>query len=138
MSRRGRVSALVTALVAVGSIGVGGVTAASRSGDEAALQIQRRGGDRGVEGRVESLLRQMTLDEKLQQLTLLSDGQMKAHPEEARKPIGGVFCETDPVLINKYQHDAVENSRLHIPILFAFDTIHGFRTVFPTPLATAS
>ena len=49
-----------------------------------------------------------------------------------------MFSETDPVLIDKYQHDAVEKSRLHIPILFAFDTIHGFRTVFPTPLATAS
>ena len=85
MSRRGRVSALVTALVAVGSIGVGGATAASRSGDEAALGFQRGGGGRGVEGRVESLLRQMTLDEKLQQLTLLSDGQMKAHPEEAQQ-----------------------------------------------------
>ena len=42
------------------------------------------------------------------------------------------------MLINKYQHDAVERSRLHIPILFAFDTIHGFRTVFPIPLGTAS
>ena len=42
------------------------------------------------------------------------------------------------MLINKYQHDAVENSRLHIPILFAFDTIHGFRTIFPIPLGTAS
>ena len=49
-----------------------------------------------------------------------------------------MFSETDPALIDKYQHDAVEKSRLHIPILFAFDTIHGFRTVFPTPLATAS
>ena len=80
----------------------------------------------------------MTLREKLDQLTLLSDGQMKEHPEEARKPVGGVFSETDPALINKYQHDAVENSRLHIPILFAFDTIHGFRTIFPIPLGTAS
>ena len=42
------------------------------------------------------------------------------------------------MLINKYQRDAVENSRLHIPILFAFDTIHGFRTIFPIPLGTAS
>ena len=80
----------------------------------------------------------MTLDEKLNQLTLLSDGQMKEHPEEARKPVGSVFSETDPVLINKYQRDAVQNSRLKIPILFAFDTIHGFRTVFPTPLAAGS
>src|SRR4051794_22059458 len=138
MSRRGRVTIAVGAAVAVCVVGVGGATAASRTGDEAALQFQRPGGDHGVEWRVESLLRRMTLDEKLQQLTLLSDGQMKANPDEAKRPIGGVFSETDPVLINKYQHDAVDNSRLHIPILFAFDTIHGFRTIFPTPLATAS
>src|SRR4051794_4430280 len=138
MSRRGRVSIAVAAAMAVCAVGVGGATAASRTGDEQALAVQRPGGDRGVDQRVESLLRRMTLDEKLQQLTLLSDGQMKADPTEARKPIGGVFSETDPALINAYQHDAVENSRLHIPILFAFDTIHGFRTIFPTPLATAS
>jgi beta-glucosidase len=63
---------------------------------------------------------------------------MKDHPEEARRPIGGVFSETDPVLINSYQHDAVDKSRLHIPILFAYDTIHGYRTIFPIPLGTAS
>ena len=96
--------------------------------------------DRATERKIDSLLRKMTLEEKLNQLTLLSDGQMKEpqHAEEARKPIGAVFSETDPVLINKYQHDAVEHSRLHIPILFAFDTIHGFRTIFPIPLGTAS
>jgi beta-glucosidase len=94
--------------------------------------------DRGIESKIDSLLRRMTLEEKLNQLTLLSDGQMKANPGEARKPVGSVFSETDPVLINKYQRDAVENSRLHIPILFAFDTIHGFRTIFPIPLGAAS
>ena len=40
--------------------------------------------------------------------------------------------------INRLQHIAVEKSRLHIPILFAFDVIHGYRTVFPVPLAMAS
>src|SRR3954449_3501763 len=94
--------------------------------------------DRAIERRVDALLSKMTLEEKLDQLTLMSDGQMKDNPAEARKPVGGVFSETDPKLINAYQHDAVEHSRLHIPILFAFDTIHGFRTVFPIPLATAS
>jgi beta-glucosidase len=94
--------------------------------------------DRDIERRIDSLLRRMTLEEKLNQLTLLSDGQMKANPAEATKPVGAVFSETDPVLINKYQRDAVENSRLGIPILFAFDTIHGFRTVFPIPLGAAS
>ena len=63
---------------------------------------------------------------------------MKETRPRRRKPVGGVFSETDPALINKYQHDAVEHSRLHIPILFAFDTIHGFRTIFPIPLGAAS
>ena len=45
---------------------------------------------------------------------------------------------TDPVTINRLQHIAVDQSRLHIPLLFAFDTIHGFRTIFPVPLGTAS
>ena len=136
MSRRGRVSAVVAAVLAVGSIGAGGVMAASQVGrrGRAADRCSAATADRNIERRVDDLLRKMTLDEKLQQLTLLSDGQMKEDPAEARKPVGGVFSETDPVLINKYQHDAVENSRLHIPILFAFDTIHGFRTVFPIPL----
>src|SRR3954452_5262759 len=105
-----------------------------------ATAAKKRSGrsDRAIERRVDALLSKMTLEEKLDQLTLMSDGQMKDNPAEARKPVGGVFSETDPKLINAYQHDAVEHSRLHIPILFAFDTIHGFRTVFPIPLATAS
>jgi beta-glucosidase len=52
--------------------------------------------------------------------------------------LGSVLSLTDPVRINQLQHIAVEQSRLHIPVLFAFDTIHGFRTVFPIPLAAAS
>ena len=106
--------------------------------DRAALQAVQQGLDRDTERRIDRLLRRMTLDEKLNQLTLLSDGQMKENPAEARKPVGSVFSETDPVLINQYQRDAVENSRLGIPILFAFDTIHGFRTIFPIPLGAAS
>ena len=57
-------------------------------------------------------------------------------------PIIGSFdlgCSlTDPAKINALQHVAVEKSRLHIPILFAFDTIHGYRTIFPIPLGAAS
>ena len=138
MRRRGRATAMVAAVAAMASIGVGGVVAATRSDDEAALQPVHRKSDRATERKIDKLIAKMTLQEKLDQLTLLSDGQMKEHPDEARKPVGGVFSETDPVLINRYQHDAVEHSRLHIPILFAFDTIHGFRTIFPIPLGAAS
>ena len=78
----------------------------------------------------------MTLDEKLQQIQLLSDGQIT--DAEAKAGVGSVFSLVDPVKINHFQHVAVEQSRLHIPILFAYDTIHGYRTVFPVPLAAAS
>ena len=48
-----------------------------------------------------------------------------------------MFSLTDPELINKYQHQAM-SSKLKIPILFAYDTIHGYRTIFPIPLGAAS
>ena len=49
-----------------------------------------------------------------------------------------MFSLVDPARINKLQHIAVEESRLHIPILFAYDTIHGYRTIFPIPLGAAA
>ncbi|HJU00782.1 MAG TPA: glycoside hydrolase family 3 N-terminal domain-containing protein, partial [Actinomycetes bacterium] len=45
---------------------------------------------------------------------------------------------TDPQRIRELQRIAVEESRLKIPLLFAFDTIHGFRTIFPIPLAAGA
>jgi beta-glucosidase len=45
---------------------------------------------------------------------------------------------SDPALINKLQHAAVEGSRLHIPLLFGLDVIHGLRTIFPVPIAMAA
>src|SRR2546421_9098798 len=86
--------------------------------------------------RAATLVSRMTLDEKLQQLQLLSDGQITE--ADARAGVGSVFSLTDPQKINHFQHIAVEQSRLHIPILFAYDTIHGYRTIFPIPLGTAS
>ena len=78
----------------------------------------------------------MTTTEKLQQVQLLSDGQIT--DADAKAGVGGVFSLVDPAQINHFQHIAVEQSRLHIPILFAYDTIHGYRTIFPVPLGAAS
>jgi beta-glucosidase len=89
-----------------------------------------------VSDRAANLLSQMTLDEKLQQLQLLSDGQITE--VDARAGVGAVFSLTDPAKINHFQQIAVKESRLHIPILFAYDTIHGYRTIFPVPLGAAS
>ena len=52
--------------------------------------------------------------------------------------MGSILWLIDVKEINRLQHIAMEKSRLHIPILFAFDVIHGYRTVFPVPLAMAS
>ena len=78
----------------------------------------------------------MTTKEKLQQVQLLSDGQVT--DADAKAGVGGVFSLVDPAKIDHLQHIAVEQSRLHIPILFAYDTIHGYRTIFPVPLGAAS
>ncbi|MFL5938653.1 MAG: beta-glucosidase BglX [Gaiellaceae bacterium] len=134
--RTGRLAAIATAAVALSTVAAGGVLAGSNSSDEAALRPARSAPDRGIEGKVDRLLRKMTLDEKLQQIQLLSDGQIT--DADAKNGVGGVFSLVDPDKINHYQHIAVEQSRLHIPILFAYDTIHGFRTIFPIPLGTAS
>ena len=79
--------------------------------------------DRSIETKVNDLLSKMTLEEKLQQVQLLADWQ--ATDAQAKAGVGAVFSLTDPAKINHLQHVAVEESRLHIPILFAFDTIHG-------------
>ena len=106
------------------------------SRDEAALAPTRAAPSRGIEAEVSALLAKMTTQEKLQQVQLLSDGQVT--DGDARAGVGGVFSLVDPAKIDHLQHVAVEQSRLHIPILFAYDTIHGYRTIFPVPLAAAS
>ncbi|HEX5621717.1 MAG TPA: beta-glucosidase BglX [Solirubrobacteraceae bacterium] len=131
-----RRAVVMVAVVALSAVVASGVIAASRSSDEAALEPTRSAPDRNIERKVDALVRKMTLEEKLQQIQLLSDGQVT--DDDARKGVGGVFSLVDPKRINELQHIAVEESRLHIPILFAYDTIHGYRTIFPIPLGTAS
>src|SRR5689334_266841 len=134
MLRRGIL--LGASAVALSSIAAGGVFAATRGGDDGALAKPRPSADQAIERKVDQLLRRMTVEAKLQQVTLLSDGQIT--DKDAQAGVGGVFSLTDPTKIDHFQHVAVQQSRLHIPILFAFDTIHGFRTTFPIPLGAAS
>ncbi len=136
MGPRGRRAVTVAMIVALSSLVVGGVGAAPQSSDESALQPASQTADPGIERKVNNLLGQMTIDEKLQQLQLLSDGQIT--DADARAGVGSVFSLTDPAKINHFQQVAVNESRLHIPILFAYDTIHGYRTIFPVPLGAAS
>src|SRR6202162_1412415 len=102
--------------------------------------------DPKLDARVESLLHGMTLEEKIGQLVQYSAGQATGPGTGrndykdmiARGQIGALLNVIDTPLINEYQRIAVEKSRLHIPLLFGLDVIHGFRTEFPIPLGMAS
>src|SRR5580700_10501091 len=102
--------------------------------------------DPKLDARIESLLHGMTLEEKIGQLVQYSAGQPTG-PGTGRTDykemialgqIGALLNVVDTPLLNEYQHIAVEKSRLHIPLLFGLDVIHGFRTEFPIPLGMAS
>src|SRR4029453_1769233 len=101
--------------------------------------------DPSLDARVETLLRRMTLDEKVGQVVQYSAGQPtgpgtnRTDYEDmiAKGQIGALFNISTAKETNRYQRIAVEKSRLKIPIIFGLDVIHGFRTVFPVPLALA-
>ena len=96
------------------------------------------------ERRAQALLKQMTVEEKVGQLTqsagIEMPGLVSGKPDDpiAEGKVGSILWLINVKEINRLQHIAVEKSRLHIPILFGFDVIHGYRTVFPVPLAMAS
>ena len=112
-----------------------------------------------IKQKVDALLQQMTLDEKIGQLVQYS--ATEAHPAKTsstaalnvnppgpggvdsfvlaqKGELGSMLNTVGQSLTNHFQHAAVDNTRLHIPLLFGADVIHGFRTIFPVPLATAS
>src|SRR5438105_5041633 len=100
----------------------------------------------GLEEKVDALLQKMTLEEKIGQLVQYSAGQATG-PTSGRTDdkdmigkgqVGSLFNVTGSRETNALQHIAVENSRLHIPLIFGLDVIHGFRTTFPIPLGLAA
>ena len=99
-----------------------------------------------LEKKVTELLQKMTLEEKIGQLVQYSAGQATG-PTSGRTEdkdmirkgqVGSLFNVTGSRETNALQHIAVENSRLHIPLIFGLDVIHGFRTTFPIPLGLAA
>ena len=100
----------------------------------------------GLDEKVEALLEKMTLEEKIGQLVQYSAGQATG-PTSGRTDdrdmvrkgqVGSLFNVTSARETNALQRIAVENSRLHIPLIFGLDVIHGFRTTFPINLGLAA
>ncbi|HKT46890.1 MAG TPA: glycoside hydrolase family 3 N-terminal domain-containing protein, partial [Candidatus Acidoferrales bacterium] len=100
-----------------------------------------------VAARARTLLQKMTLDEKIAQLSQLPgfpnpefQKQVGLSPQDVVRKYGAgsVLWVSDPKEINRWQHIAMDESRLHIPILFGLDVISGYRTIFPAPIAMAS
>jgi beta-glucosidase len=95
---------------------------------------------------INNLMKKMTLEEKIGQLNLVTPGGAvtgavvsKDVDDKIRKgQVGGLFGITGPDKIRRAQEIAVNNSRLHIPLLFGLDVIHGHRTIFPIPLGLSS
>jgi beta-glucosidase len=97
--------------------------------------------DAQIDQRVTKLLRQMTVEEKtgqMMQYFQFSPDTTDAEARAAKGDAGSFLFITDPKTINRVQHAAVDKSRLHIPLIFGFDVIHGWRTIFPVPLAMAA
>ena len=105
-------------------------------------QSSQRWQDDATEARfVNDLLQKMTLEEKLGQMSQIPLNQKESvSPDERilKGQVGSFLFITDPEEISRLQHLAVEKGRLHIPLIFGFDVIHGFRTVYPVPLALAA
>ena len=102
--------------------------------------------DRQLNAKVDALLKQMTLEEKIGQTVQYSAG-FATGPEGSklsydeltqRGAVGSMLNVYGADKTNHYQHIAMEKSRLHIPLIFGMDVIHGLHTTFPVPLALAS
>ncbi len=114
-----------------------------------------------IEQRVNALVGKMTLAEKLGQLVQYNateahaaasskkstsalnvnppaPGGVDSYALAQKGEVGSMLNSVGQELTNHFQHAAVDNSRLHIPLLFGADVVHGYRTIFPVPLATAS
>jgi beta-glucosidase len=91
-----------------------------------------------IERRVNALLQQMTLEEKAGQLAQFAGKSPQTMEMIRQGKVGSLLGVLGAKENNEAQRAAVEHSRLKIPLILGYDVIHGFRTVFPVPLASAS
>lgn len=101
------------------------------------IACQRQPND-PIGAKVENLLAQMTLEEKIGQLVKKNGDYPNLQGLIRQGSIGAVLNEPNPERVYELQRIAVEESRLGIPLLVGRDVIHGFRTIFPIPLGQAA
>lgn len=105
--------------------------------------VSLRAQDSKMNAFISSLMNKMTVDEKIGQLNLVTPGgavtgsvvSQDVDEKIRQGKVGGLFGITGPEKVRQVQGIAVHDSRLHIPLLFGLDVIHGLQTVFPIPLA---
>lgn len=103
-------------------------------------------GDRKMELFVNDLIKQMTPDEKIGQLSLFTSDWSSTGPTMRNDYLdlirqgkaGSIFNAYTVDFVRNLQKTAVEETRLHIPLIFGYDVIHGHRTIFPVPLGQSS
>ncbi|MEO6960499.1 MAG: beta-glucosidase BglX, partial [Puia sp.] len=105
--------------------------------------VSLRAQDSKMNAFISSLMNKMTVDEKIGQLNLVTPGgavtgsvvSQDVDEKIRQGKVGGLFGITGPEKVRQVQGIAVHDSRLHIPLFFGLDVIHGLQTVFPIPLA---
>src|SRR5579885_439773 len=149
-------------LVLLMLLSAGGVRSAlSQAGAKSVAPSNKQLASPEIQRKVDALIKKMTLDEKLGQLVQYSDsgysGQAKTadetanpgknptapHPVDALELVstgrlGSLLNLVGQQRTNELQHAAVEKSRLHIPLMFGADIIHGYKTTCPMPRALAA
>jgi beta-glucosidase len=137
---------ILCSFVIVSGIGVG-VADLSQADTNPVATTEQSSADRAISQKVDALMAKMSLDEKIGQMVLFTHsgsitgptGQQENLADEVRTGnCGGIFNAHTVKTIRAFQKIAVEQTRLKIPLIFGNDVIHGYKTIFPIPLAQAS
>jgi beta-glucosidase len=133
--------------LAVWSAGLGGLGSGVQASQGPSAPTNLNPEWQSAAQKAEALLSRMTLEEKIGQLVLFTSGAVVTGPSQQRSDLdeqvakgrcGSVFNAVGAEQTRHLQQLALEKTRLKIPLLFGYDVIHGYKTVFPVPLAQAA